>query len=65
MLLEHFLNQADIYYHRGRASIAAKKLPEGKADIEKSVAMAPPDARELADARTILEKPEDIKQPEV
>lgn len=60
-LLAQFPNQADIYYYRGRAYIAAKKLPEGKADIEKFVAMAPPDARELADAKKILEQLKDIK----
>jgi len=60
-LLEHFPSQAEIYYYRGRAYIAAKKLPEGKADIEKFVATAPPDARELGDAKTILEKLKDIK----
>lgn len=60
-LLDHFPNQADIYYYRGRAYIAAKKLPEGRADIEKFVATAPPDARELGDAKTILEKLKDIK----
>lgn len=60
-LLERFPSQADIYYYRGRAYIAAKKLPEGKADIEKFVATAPPDARELADAKKILEQLKDIK----
>ena len=60
-LLERFPNQADIYYYRGRAYIAAKKLPEGKADIETFVATAPPDARELADAKKILEQLKDIK----
>lgn len=62
-LLAQFPNQADIYYYRGRAYIAAKKLPEGKADIEKFVATAPPDARELGDAKKILEQLKDIKSP--
>jgi predicted Zn-dependent protease len=60
-LLGQFPNQADIYYYRGRAYIAAKKLPEAKADIEKFVATAPPDARELGDAKKILEQLKDIK----
>jgi predicted Zn-dependent protease len=60
-LLERFPNQADIYYYRGRAYIAAKKLPEAKADLEKFVATAPPDARELGDAKKILEQLKDIK----
>jgi predicted Zn-dependent protease len=60
-LLAQFPNQTDIYYYRGRAYIAAKKLPEAKADIEKFVATAPPDARELADAKKILEQLKDIK----
>jgi predicted Zn-dependent protease len=60
-LLAQFPNQADIYYYRGRAYIAAKKLPEAKADLEKFVATAPPDARELADAKKILEQLKDVK----
>jgi len=60
-LTEQFPSQADIYYYRGRAFIAAKKLPEGKADLEKFVATAPPDARELADAKKILEQLKDVK----
>ena len=60
-VLAQFPNQADIYYFRGRAYIAAKKLPEAKADLEKFVATASPDARELADAKKILEQLKDIK----
>jgi predicted Zn-dependent protease len=60
-LLAQFPNQAEIYYYRGRAYIAAKKLPEGKADLEKFVAAAAPDARELGDAKKILEQLKDIK----
>lgn len=60
-LLAQFPNQAEIYYYRGRAYIAAKKLPEAKADLEKFVAAAPPDARELGDAKKILEQLKDIK----
>lgn len=60
-LTDRFPGQADIYYYRGRAYIAAKKLPEGKADLEKFVATAAPDARELGDAKKILEQLKDIK----
>jgi predicted Zn-dependent protease len=60
-ILEKFPSLADTYYYRGRAYIAAKKLPEAKADLEKFVATAPPDARELADAKKILEQLKDVK----
>jgi predicted Zn-dependent protease len=60
-LTDQFPSQADIYYYRGRAYIAAKKLPEGKADLEKFVATAAPDARELGDAKKILEQLKDVK----
>jgi tetratricopeptide (TPR) repeat protein len=56
-----FPSQAETYYYRGRAYIAAKKMPEAKADMEKFVSMAPPDARELADAKKILEQLKDAK----
>jgi tetratricopeptide (TPR) repeat protein len=58
---EQFPKQNEINYYRGRAYLAAKKLPEAKADIEKFVAAAPPDARELADAKKILEQLKDVK----
>jgi Tfp pilus assembly protein PilF len=56
-----FPTQAETYYYRGRAYIAAKKLPEAKADLEKFVSMATPDARELPDAKKILEQLKDAK----
>jgi tetratricopeptide (TPR) repeat protein len=56
-----FPTQAETYYYRGRAYVAAKKMPEGKADLEKFVAMAAPDARELPDAKKILEQLKDAK----
>jgi predicted Zn-dependent protease len=56
-----FPKQNEIYYYRGRAYLAAKKLPEAKADMEKFVAAAPPDARELPDAKKILEQLKDVK----
>jgi tetratricopeptide (TPR) repeat protein len=56
-----FPTQAETYYYRGRAYVAAKKLPEAKADLEKFVSMATPDARELPDAKKILEQIKDAK----
>ena len=56
-----FPTQAETYYYRGRAYIAAKKMPEAKADLEKFVSMAAPDARELPDAKKILEQLKDVK----
>ena len=58
---KQFPTQANILYYRGRAYIAAKKMPEAKADLEKFVSMAPPDARELPDAKSLLEKLKDVK----
>ena len=56
-----FPTQAETYYYRGRAYVAAKKLPEAKADLEKFVSMAAPDARELPDAKKILDQIKDAK----
>jgi tetratricopeptide (TPR) repeat protein len=60
-LMTRFPNDASLYYYRGRAYLAAKKLPEAKADLEKFVSMALPDARELPDAKRILEQMKDVK----
>ena len=56
-----FPAQAETYYYRGRAYVAAKKYPEAKADLEKFVSVAAPDARELPDAKKILEQIKDVK----
>jgi tetratricopeptide (TPR) repeat protein len=56
-----FPSQAEVYYYRGRANVAAKKYPEAKVDLEKFVSMAPPDSRELPDAKKILEQLKDAK----
>jgi len=56
-----FPTRADIVYYRGRANIAAKKMPEAKADLEKFVSMAPPDSPQLADAKKLLEQLKDVK----
>jgi tetratricopeptide (TPR) repeat protein len=60
-LMTQFPTDTTLYYYRGRANLAAKKLPEAKADLEKFVASAPPSARELADAKKILEQMKDVK----
>jgi tetratricopeptide (TPR) repeat protein len=60
-LMTRFPNDASLYYYRGRAYLAAKKIPEAKADLEKFVSMALPDARELPDAKKILEQMKDVK----
>ena len=56
-----FPTRPDVFYYRARAYIKGKKMAEAKADLEKFVAMAPPDARELADAKKLLEQLKDIK----
>jgi tetratricopeptide (TPR) repeat protein len=60
-LLKQFPTQANLLYYRARALIVAKKLPDAKADLEKFVSMAPPDARELPDAKKLLEQLKDAK----
>jgi len=58
-LMGQFPTQNNLYYYRGRAYVAAQKLPEAKADFEKFVSLDP-DAKEAADAKKILEQ---IKAP--
>jgi predicted Zn-dependent protease len=58
---KQFPTRADVFYYRGRANIVAKKMPEAKADLEKFVSMAAPDARELPDAKKLLEQLKDVK----
>jgi Tfp pilus assembly protein PilF len=60
-LMTQFPNETPLYYYRGRANLASKKMAEAKADLEKFVAGAAPDARELPDAKKILEQLKDIK----
>jgi len=60
-VVAQFPSQAETYYYRGRAYVAAKKYPEAKADLEKFVSIAAPDARELPDAKKILEQIKDVK----
>ena len=60
-LMAQFPTETTLYYYRGRANLAAKKMPEAKADLEKFVAAAPATAREIPDAKKILEQMKDIK----
>jgi hypothetical protein len=60
-LMTQFPNENSLYYYRGRAHLAAKKMAEAKADLSKFVAAAAPDARELPDAKKILEQMKDVK----
>jgi Tfp pilus assembly protein PilF len=52
--IARFPQHADSYYYRGISNITLGKTAEAKADLEKYVSMAPPDAPELATARQIL-----------
>jgi len=60
-VVTQFPTQAEVYYYRGRAYAAAQKLPEAKTDLEKFVSMAAPDARELPEAKKILDQIKDAK----
>ncbi len=56
-LVAQFPNEAQLFYYRGRAYLAASKFEEAKADLEKFVAANPPTApKELEDAKKILEQ---------
>ena len=58
---KQFPTRADVHYYRARANIVGKKMVEAKADLEKFISMAPPDAREMADAKKLLEQLKDVK----
>ena len=60
-LMAQFPNENALYYYRARANLAGNKLPDAKADLQKFTAAAPPDARELPDAKKILEQLKDVK----
>ena len=60
-LIKQFPTHGNLFYYRARALIVAKKLPEAKADLDKFVSMATPDARELPDAKKLLEQLKDVK----
>ena len=58
---KQFPAQSNVLYYRARAYIVAKKMVEAKADLEKFVSLAAPDARELPDAKKLLEQLKDVK----
>jgi predicted Zn-dependent protease len=60
-LAKYFPTRADLHYYRARANITSKKMVEAKADLEKFISMAAPDARELPDAKKLLEQLKDVK----
>ena len=53
--IARFPDHADGYYYRGISYLTLGKTAEAKADLEKFVSMAAPDAPELATAKQILE----------
>ncbi|MEP6917979.1 MAG: tetratricopeptide repeat protein, partial [Acidobacteriota bacterium] len=55
-LIAQFPTVQELYYYRGRAYVAAQKLPEAKADLDKFVAEAPPGTKEVTDAKRILDQ---------
>jgi len=55
-LIPQFPNEHMLLYLRGRAYLAATKHAEAKADLEKYVAVAPPTAPQVADAKKLLEQ---------
>jgi tetratricopeptide (TPR) repeat protein len=52
--IARFPQHADSYYYRGISFVTLGKAAEAKADLEKFVSMASPDAPELATAKQIL-----------
>jgi predicted Zn-dependent protease len=58
---KQFPTRTEVLYYRARANIVGKKLAEAKADLEKYVSTAPPDAPQLADAKKLLEQLKDVK----
>jgi predicted Zn-dependent protease len=52
--ISRFPQHPDGYYYRGISYITLGKTAEAKADLEKYVSIAPPDAPELATAKQIL-----------
>lgn len=51
-----FPGESLIYYYRGRAHVVGTDLELAKADLEKFVSLAPPNSKEVADAKKILDQ---------
>ena len=52
--IARFPQHPDTYYYRGISNVTLGKTAEAKADLEKFISIAPPDAPELATAKQIL-----------
>jgi tetratricopeptide (TPR) repeat protein len=52
--IARFPDAADLYFYRGFARLQASQNAEGRADLEKYIAMAPPDAPQVAKAQELL-----------
>ena len=55
-IVARFPQNADPYFFRGFAKLKTNNTAEGKADLEKYVALAPADAPQLAQAKELLSK---------
>jgi len=53
-VIARFPAAADAYFYRGFARLKMEKTAEGKADLEKYISLAPPDAPQLAQAKELL-----------
>lgn len=54
--IAQFPNAPDAYYYRGISNVSLGKPAEAKADLEKFVSLAPPDAPEVETAKKLLEQ---------
>lgn len=53
--IARFPNDPDAYYYRGISKVSLGKAQDARADLEKYVSIAPPDAPEVATAKKLLE----------
>jgi tetratricopeptide (TPR) repeat protein len=54
-VIARFPADPDAYFYRGFARLQAQKTTEGKADLEKYLALAPPSAPRAAKARELID----------
>ncbi len=55
-VIARFPNAPDPYFFRAYASLQAQKTAEAKPDLEKYIALAPPDGQNMAQAKDLLAK---------
>jgi tetratricopeptide (TPR) repeat protein len=55
-MVERFPQAAESYYYRALAELQLQQMEKAKADLEKFVAMAPPDSKEAQQAKDMLGK---------